>query len=165
LSVAVVREVEHRFPARVGGLVLVDGTFWDGTTEAGIRRAVTANEAYSRSLASPGSYRGTALHTVETMFTAATPLPLRRMLRESLMQTPPHVAGSTMLELARSRVWTFGPSRVPTVSVMADTPGNRRMMPFIRKMFPMIGLTEFWSGAGHFLHLEQPDRFVRLLLQ
>jgi pimeloyl-ACP methyl ester carboxylesterase len=164
LSVAVVREVEHRFPGRVGSLVLVDGTYWDGTTEAGIRRAELANETYARALANPGTYRGVALRTVETMFTAATPMTLRRLLRTTMLETPAHVAGSTMIELARSRVWTFGASRVPVVSVMADTAGNRGYAPFLRRMFPLLRASEYWAGAGHFLHLEQPGRFVALLL-
>ena len=145
--------------------MLVDGTFWDGTTEAGIRRAVAANEAYARSLSAAASYSGVAAGTIETMFTAQTPVPLRRFLKDSLLAVPAHVAGSTMIELARSRVWMLGPSRVPGVSVMADTKANRAMEPFVRRMFPLLRTVEYWVGAGHFLHLEQPERFVRVLLE
>lgn len=164
LSAALVREVEYRFPARVAGLVLVDGTFWDGTSPAGIQRAVAANEAYARALANPATYRAVALRTVETMFAAGTPAALRRWLSSSLLETPAHVAGSTMIELARSRVWTFGASRVPVLAVMVDTRGNRASEGFVRRMFPLLRRVEYWAGAGHFLHLEQPERFVRLLL-
>ena len=165
LSVALVREVEHRFPRRVASLVLIDGTYWDGTTEMSIRRATEANVAYARSLADPASYRAVATKNVETMFTAQTPMALRRELLSSMLLTPAHVAGSTMLELARSRVWTLGASRVPALVLMAGTVENRRYEPFIRRMFPLVHRLEYWAGAGHFLHLEQPDRFVRLLLE
>lgn len=163
LSVPLVREVEHRFPRRVAGLVLIDGTYWDGTTEAGIRQAVQANVAYARSIANPDTYRAVTTRNVETMFTAQTPVALRQELLSALLLTPAHVAGSTMLELARSRVWTFGASRVPALVVMAGTVENRRYEPFIRRMFPLVRRLEYWTGAGHFPHLEQPDRFARLL--
>lgn len=163
LSVALVREVEHRFPRRAAGLVLIDGTFWDGTTETGIRRATEVNASYARSLSNPATYRAVATHTIGTMFTAQTSQALRRELTTSMLATPSHVAGSTMLELARSRVWTFGASRVPVLSLMADTVSNRRLEPFIRRMFPLLRRAEYWPGAGHFLHLEQVDRFVRVL--
>ena len=163
LSVALVREVEHRYPRRVAGLVLIDGTFWDGTTEAGIRRATEANRAYARSLADPASYRAVATNTIGTMFTSRTPMALRQEILRTMLLTPSHVAGSTMLELARSRVWTYGASRVPVLAVMVDTGENRGYAAFIRRMFPLLRRIEYWPGAGHFLHLEQIDRFARLL--
>jgi pimeloyl-ACP methyl ester carboxylesterase len=163
LSVPLVREVEHRFPERVGGLVLIDGTYWDGTTAAGIARAEAANVDYARRLSDPAQHRAVAASTIATMFTARTPWAVRASLTERMLRTPPHVAGSTMLELARSRVWTFGPSRVPAWIAMADTPSNRAMESFVRRMFPRASRWEWWPGAGHFLHLEDPERFARWL--
>jgi len=164
LSVALVREVEQRFPARVGSLVLIDGAYWNGTTQAGIDRAVAANVGYARRLRDPAQYRAVASAAIDTMFTARTPVALRRALKEEMLRVPPHVAASTMLELARSRVWTFGPSRVPTHVAMADTRGNRALEQFVRRMFPQTRRWEWWAGAGHFLHLEDPARFSRWLL-
>jgi pimeloyl-ACP methyl ester carboxylesterase len=65
-----------------------------------------------------------------------------------------------MLELARSRVWTFGASKQPAHVLMADTPGNRAVESFVRRMFPRLSRWELWPGAGHFPHLESPERFV-----
>lgn len=163
MGVPLVREIEHLYPVRVGALALVDGAFWGGTSEAAIRAAVAANVPGSRALAGP-DYRRLATGMIETMFTAQTPALLRRELREGMLATPAPVAASSLLELARSRVWMRGASKVPTLVLMADPAASAKRDAFVRRQFPVIRVWQTWSGAGHFLHLEQPDRFVRLLL-
>lgn len=154
MGAPLVREMEHLYPRRVAGLVLVDGTFWQSAPE----QAYAANMAPAAEIAGP-AYRQVAGRMIDSMFTRQTPPALRTTLKETMLRTPAAVAASSLLELARSRVWLREPSRVPALAVMTEATWEG----FARRQFPRLWRWEVWSGAGHFLQLEQPERFARLL--
>jgi len=52
---------------------------------------------------------------------------------------------------------------VPTMVVMAETPGRSGYEAQMRALFPKLVKYEGWQGSGHFLMMESPDRFNRAL--
>jgi pimeloyl-ACP methyl ester carboxylesterase len=49
------------------------------------------------------------------------------------------------------------------MAVMAETPSNGGYEAQLRAVFPNLRTYEGWQGSGHFLMMESPERFNRVL--
>ena len=97
------------------------------------------------------------------MFSAATPPELREEIRERMLATPGYVAASASENLGDSDVWTHVPALIPTLVVVGGKQSNDDRRALYTEFFPNSRF-EVWEEAGHFLMMEQPGRFNRLVI-
>ena len=150
------------FPRKASGLVVVDYSPPTLHELPGIaeRYAVRGKEYRG-----PGheAARGKA---IDSMFVAHTPEPLRVEIRAKMLAAPQHVAASALEGMGAVVSLLESKPRfdVPALVILAKRPGRggREYEAYLRGLFPQLSYQE-WEGAGHFLMMEQPDRFNRVL--
>jgi pimeloyl-ACP methyl ester carboxylesterase len=151
--VAVQAVVDH--PEKFTGLVDVDGAIW---RYSGPRARPYPFAARLRS-----DYLGVAGSAIDGMFTASTPALLRDEIKERMLSTPVHVAASAMENLSESDVWTHTPVSLPVLAIVAGPQREDDRRSIREAFFPNLRF-EKWDEAGHFLMMEQPERFDQLVL-
>ena len=154
MGVPVSMKVLQDNPAVIQGLVAVDGPIWK------FRR--TGTPPWLKEM--QRDYRTVAGNFIESMFVNGTPLFLRAEIKRKMLLTAPHVGLSSLLVMGSSDVYLKGPAKIPVLAVMA----TRRAKVDDRKrqhqeVFPILQY-ELWGEAGHFLMMEQPERFNKLVL-
>ncbi len=103
---------------------------------------------------------------VDGMFTQQTPEALREQIRTRMFSTPQQVLASAMEGMmALATEWQDRPRRfeAPALAVMARRAGRAGYQDYLRGIFPNLAGYEEWDGAGHFLMMEQPERFNAVL--
>lgn len=155
MGVPVAVRVFRDNPAIVDAIVALDGPIWKA------RR--TTPQPWLKDL--QRDYRGVATRFIESMFVTNTPLFVRAEIKRKMLLTPPHVGISAMQVMGASDVWLKGPVRIPVLAVVATRRATRYddRKRLHQDVFPNMQY-EFWGEAGHFLMMEQPDRFNRLLV-
>ena len=149
----------RQFPARLAGLVLVDGalpTTADGKAEA---------QRFADRL--PG-LRGPDYHScererIERRFIPEAPQELRDEVSSKMLATPQHVMVSTIEGLADPGTWDVTPVDAPTLLINSFEYRKHTSEAFLRQMLPTLDFQN-WHGVGHFLMMEQPDQFNRALV-
>jgi len=158
MGTPVIRQYYRLHPSRVVGLVLVDGalrSFFSDTASAHAFLARFQGTAYTRNL--------------EGMFDAvmgphAGPS-LKAAIRRMALATPQQVAIEAMRAQLDPVIWTDDPIEVPVLAVMASTTGwTPEYEAYVRKLVPGVRY-EVVPEAGHFLMMEQPETFNRLLTE
>ena len=145
--------VDH--PDKFVGLVDVDGAVW--------KYSGPRTRPYPFAARLRADYLGVAGSAIEGMFTAATPAQLKEEIRERMLSTPGHVAASAMENLSETDVWTHMPTQLPVLAVVAGPQKEDDRRSIREALFPNLQF-EKWDEAGHFLMMEQPQRFSQLVL-
>jgi len=98
---------------------------------------------------------------IRGMFTPATPVALQEQILKMMMRTSEATAAGAMTATWDSSQWKGDPVTVPVLGIYADKSGlaNREGM---KRIYPDIEYHEI-PGTGHFLMMEKPDEFNRLL--
>ena len=153
------------FPEKAKGLVLVDAfvsRHMAGPPDRAATAAVFAKTA--RSLQGPAGERNFA-QRVESCFTAQTPEVLRAEIRAKMAATPKHVRIAALTSISSLQPppddETFD---LPAIAIQAAEPATEARFELMRNIFPRMQLDK-WEGAGHFLMMEDPQRFNRELEQ
>ncbi len=154
MGVPVAVKVLRDNPAVVQALVAVDGPIWK------FKRATVPPWL----LQMQRDYRTTAGNFIDSMFVTNTPLFLRAEIKRKMLLTSPYVGVNALQVMGNSDVWLKGPVKAPVLAITA----TRRARYDDRKrqhqeVFANLQY-EFWGEAGHFLMMEQPERFNRLVL-
>jgi pimeloyl-ACP methyl ester carboxylesterase len=149
----------REFPERAKALVLVDAFVSRHMAGPADRAATAAHFAkIARSLQGPAGERNFA-ERVESCFTRQTPDALRAEIRAKMAATPKHVRIAALSSISALPPppgdLTFD---LPSVAIQAAEPGTQARFELMRSMFPRLQLNS-WEGAGHFLMLEDPQRF------
>jgi pimeloyl-ACP methyl ester carboxylesterase len=142
------------FPGKAAGIVMVDGV---------LRREKATPEAREKAMArwSQGDYKETATKMIESMFVPATTPALRQEIRDKMLATPRRVAVSAMAGMMELSPPAKIP--VPALAIVAARPNfPAGYEQFLRGLAPKLDY-EMWDGAGHFLMMEQPERFQKTL--
>jgi pimeloyl-ACP methyl ester carboxylesterase len=151
------------FPEQVKALVLVDADVRPGSAgpiHPDQQRAIMAKRA--RAMQTAAGDRAFA-RNVESMFSQKTPEPLREEIRGKMLATPKHVrigAVTSPSSLPPPRKDEF--FDIPAIAIQAVAPGTETRFSIMRGLFPSLRL-ETWVGNGHFLMMEEPERFNRSL--
>lgn len=156
MGVPVAVRVFRDHPALVEAIIALDGPIWK------VKR--TSPQPWLRDL--QRDYRKTASTFIESMFVNTTPLFVRAEIKRKMLLTPQHVGISALQVMGTSDVWLKGPVRIPVLAVTATRRSGSRIDERKRlhqDVFPNLRY-ELWGEAGHFLMMEQPERFNRLLL-
>ena len=163
MGVTVTAAFLRLYPERVAGVVIVDGSvpqpLRDPAERAKRREAGEATSKVYRG----ADYRAAATKAIDSMFVAATTAELRDRIRAEMLATPQHVMASAREGMTRfSLDLAEEPrSQAPALALMAKRPGVDRTeyKEYLQRVFPNLRGFQEWEGAGHFLMMEQPERF------
>lgn len=147
------------FPEKAKAMILVDAFVSRHMAGPADRVATAAHFAkIARSLQGPKGERNFA-QRVESCFTAQTPEALRAEIRAKMNATPKHVRIAALTSISSLQPppddETFD---LPALAIQAAEPGTQARFEFMRNIFPRMRLNA-WEGAGHFLMMEDPQRF------
>jgi pimeloyl-ACP methyl ester carboxylesterase len=150
MGTPVIRQYALMYPKRVTALVLADGlvlvpgsppfTPASLTGEAGLKR----REGLVRS-----------------MFDDTTPVPVQEHILKMMLGTSEATASGAMIATFDRSQWTGDPITLPVLAIYAEGSGtaNREGL---ERLYPAVDLHEI-PGTNHFLMMEKPDEFNRLL--
>jgi pimeloyl-ACP methyl ester carboxylesterase len=149
----------REFPDKAAALVLVDAFVSRHMAGPADRAATAAHFAQvARSLQGAAGERNFA-ERVESCFSKQTPDALRAEIRAKMAATPKHVRIAALSSISSLPPppddITFD---LPAIAIQAAEPGTQARFELMRSIFPRMQLTS-WEGAGHFLMLEDPQRF------
>jgi len=149
----------REFPEKASALALVDAFVSRHMAGPADRAATAAHFAkIARSLQGAAGERNFA-ERVESCFTPPTPPALRAEIRAKMAATPKYVRIAAL-----SSISSLGPPPddetfdLPAIAIQAAEPGTQARFELMRSIFPRLQLN-IWEGAGHFLMLEDPQRF------
>jgi len=158
MGVPVIRQFHREFANKVTGLLMVDG---------GVPREAGSEEAKRRASDryTGDDFQELAGKAIDSMFVGATAPALREEIRRKMLATPQHVMASAFAEIFEPSTRTPDGAGVPVLFVFARrtaTPSDQEQ--FLRGLFPKLTY-EPMEGAGHFLMMEQPERFNRIVVE
>jgi pimeloyl-ACP methyl ester carboxylesterase len=139
----------------VEALVLVDGTVIDAKTAAGFAGVADRFKG-------PDAGK-TRVEFIHSMLTPAASPELQTRIEKMMTAAPDSTAAGAMAAMADPAIWKEDPVTVPVLGIYAEKSraGNREL---ITKIFPTIEYNEI-SGTDHFLMLEKPEEFNRIVLE
>jgi pimeloyl-ACP methyl ester carboxylesterase len=157
MGAPVIRQYAHNYPDRVAGLVAVDGPL--------DMRGFPPGQATGQG---PPTMTGPeGLKTRETMirsmFVPTTPAPLQDHILEMMLGAPEATAAGAMAAMFDPSIRWTDTIEAPSLSVYAGT----ATMPDAakaRELVPSYEATKV-EGTGHFLMMEKPEEFNRLLAE
>ena len=156
MGTPVIREYARLYPQRVAGLVPVDGLLIIG----GAGRA-------GRGAPDPAAMTGPqgmkARETmIREMFTPATPAAIQQHVLKMMLAPPETTASGAMLATFDTANLNNEVSTVPVLGIYAgNSPMTNREN--LKKTFPNSEYVQV-AGTGHFVMMERPEEFNRLLL-
>lgn len=149
----------REFPEKAAALVLVDAFVSRHMAGPADRAATAVHFAkIARSLQGAAGERNFA-ERVESCFTPQTPPALRAEIRAKMAATPKYVRIAALSSISSLRPPPDDESfDLPAIAIQAAEPGTQARFELMRSIFPRMQLNS-WEGAGHFLMLEDPQRF------
>jgi len=148
-------------PEKAKALVLVDAFVSRHMAGPPDRSATAAHFAkIARSLQGPAGEKNFA-QRVESCFSPQTPEALRAEIRAKMAATPKHVRVAALTSIS-----SLPPPPadeifdLPASAIQAAEPATDARFEIMRNIFPRMQLEKL-EGAGHFLMMEDPQRFNR----
>src|SRR5271165_6025032 len=146
------------YPEKVAALVIVDGFAPEPpeNEEAGARQAAST----TRMISIFGSPNVTAIvpRMISSMFTPQTPAALQNEIRSKMLATPVYVMSSAMKGMLIMQPVDERWPNVPVLAILVKRGGTPHYQAFLSEHFDLKDLSEY-AGTGHFLMMEEPDRF------
>ena len=152
------------FPAKAKALVLVDVFVPQAPKDDADRAAQKARmDSFISSLREP-NYKVTTNKMIQGMFSDKTTPAQREEILSKMGATPQHVAVSAIEGMLALEAPKPGETySLPVMAIMMATPDRAGYEAQLRAVFPNLRKYEKWEGSGHFLMMESPDRFNRVL--
>jgi pimeloyl-ACP methyl ester carboxylesterase len=144
----------RRQPERVQAVVGVDAAFLDA-------EAVGKMQNPGPRFAGPQGLQARE-RMVKSMFTPATPKAVQDQVLKAMLGTPESVAVGAMQSMFAPAFWKDDVFQIPFLQIAAGT-SAWLTEEGLRKRFPKARLERI-AGTGHFLMMEQPAAFNRILL-
>jgi pimeloyl-ACP methyl ester carboxylesterase len=160
MGTPVIRQYAHLYPQHVTALVLVDGVVVAPTPPGGqgVRTPLDADKL----LTSEGLTMREGM--IKGMFTPKTPKDVQEHVLKMMLGAPPATAASAMRT-------TFDPAyasdevmAIPAYGIFAEKSFALSATPFLKKVLPKLDYVAM-PGTGHFVMMEQPQEFDRLLMK
>ena len=160
MGTPVIREYAHLYPQHVTALVLVDGVVVTPTPPGGrgIQTPLDADK-----LLTP---EGLAMREgmIKGMFTPKTPRDVQDHVLKMMLGAPPATAASAMRTTFDEQNASDEVMNMPTYGIFAEKSFALPAAPFLKKVFPKFEFVAM-PGTGHFVMMEQPQEFNRLLIK
>ncbi len=99
---------------------------------------------------------------IDSMFTKSTDPALKDQVRAKMLATPQYVMTSAMTGMFAMAPLAEGYPHVPAVCIRVKQASSPAYREFLARHFQLVEFREF-DDAGHFLMMEQPERFNTLL--
>jgi non-heme chloroperoxidase len=148
------------FPQQVKSVVFVDSLVARAPASAAPATLARYRQR-ARNLSGPAGERN-FVRQVNAMFSDRTPAELREEIRAKMLATPEYVRIAAVTSISKlppsSSPEAF---EMPVLAVAARVSGNAARA-FMRPIFPHLQI-EKWETYGHFLMMEDPERFNRTL--
>jgi pimeloyl-ACP methyl ester carboxylesterase len=150
------------FPAKVAGLVIVDGFIPGPPKDDAEKKKQAAQATMMVKMYRGPDYKDNLGRMLDSMFTPDTPEALREDVAGKMLSTPQYVVASAM-----EGMMAFSPMRerwqnVPVAATMVKRDSSEQFRTFLKSHFELIRYEDF-DHAGHFLMMEQPDKFNAIL--
>lgn len=151
------------FPAKARALVLVDAFVplypKDPAEREGQKKQI---DGFVAVLRGPDS-KANVQKMIESMFSDKTTPAMRDEIRSKMLAAPQHVMVSAMEGMFATPPIQPGETyKIPVMAILARPSGRADNEAQLRGVFPNLRYEE-WKGSGHFLMMESPDRFNRVL--
>jgi pimeloyl-ACP methyl ester carboxylesterase len=99
---------------------------------------------------------------IEGMFTPKTPADVQERVLKMMLAAPPATAAGAMAATFDPSTWTDDVMTMPVYGIYAEKSALLGNPAYLKKVFPKIEYVEM-PGTGHFVMMEQPEEFNRLL--
>ena len=160
----------RRYPEKASGLVIVDLFFPPPPKDDAERKKIAEQSAVEVKMYRSPDYKTPMARMIDSMSTPQTPAALRDEIRTKMLATPQHVAGSALegrWALAGMLQPRLKDARfdLPVLAIMATRGGQPGYEQYLRSVFSNLRGYQEWEGVGHFLMMEQPEKFNAALLE
>jgi pimeloyl-ACP methyl ester carboxylesterase len=150
------------FPVKVAGIVIVDGFIPGPPKDDADKKKQAAQSAMMIKMYRGPDYRDNLERMLESMFTPDTPEALRDDIASKMLSTPQYVVASAM-----EGMMALSPLRerwhdVPVAAAMVKRDNSEQFRTLLKSHFELVRYEDF-DHAGHFLMMEQPDKFNAIL--
>ena len=154
MGTPVIRQYARLYPQHVAALVIVDGLVAIPQGRGGPPPPQPGQMVGPEGLkAREAMIRG--------MFTSATPDPLQQQILKMMLAAPEATATGAMLATLNPSNWKDDVMTMPVLGIYADRSGLANPE-YSKKIFPKFEYVEI-PGTGHFVMMEKPEEFNRLL--
>jgi pimeloyl-ACP methyl ester carboxylesterase len=156
MGTPVIRQYARLYPQHVAGLVLVDGLVGLGNPA----RQGGPPPPRAELMAGPDGLKNREA-MIRTMFTPATPQPLQQHILKMMLAAPEATATGAMNATFDPSIWKDDVMTMPVLGIYADKSqlGNQE---YSKKIYPKFEYIEI-PGTGHFVMMEKPQEFNKLL--
>jgi pimeloyl-ACP methyl ester carboxylesterase len=155
MGAPVIRQYAHLYPEHVAGLVAVDGPL-------DVRPFAAANlpPGFPPPMTGPEG-RAAREGMIKSMFIAETPAALQDHILKMMLAAPEATAVGAMNAMFDPAIRWSDVIKSPALTVYAGT-ANVPDPAATKELYPLHEATQV-KGTGHFLMMEKPDEFNRLL--
>jgi len=155
MGTPVIREYARMYPQHIAGLVPVDGLLV--LSAGGPGRGGAPNPA---AMSGPDGMKARET-MIRGMFTPATPAATQQHVLKMMLAPPESTASGAMLATFETVSLNDYVTSVPALGIYAGNspPANRDNL---KKLFPNSEYVQM-AGTGHFVMMERPEEFNRLL--
>lgn len=162
MGTPVVVQFLRMHPEKVAGLAIVDGFIPQPPKDDAEREKQKAQGAgLVKSYRAP-DYKTVAMRMLDSMFTKQTDPALRNQIQTRMLAAPQYVMASAMEGMMAAEPLTESYPRLPVEAIMVKRGNSTRYQEFLKQHFDLVGYREF-DDAGHFLMMEQPEKFNQIL--
>jgi pimeloyl-ACP methyl ester carboxylesterase len=151
MGTPVIRQYARLYPQHVAALVLVDGLV-----------AIPGGPAPQPAQMSGPDGLKARERMIRGMFTPATPPALQEQILKMMLAAPEATATGAMLATFDPSNWKDDVMTLPVLGIYADR-SQLGKPAYSKKIFPGFEYVEI-PGTGHFVMMEKPEEFNRLLI-
>ena len=159
MGTPVVSQYARLYPQHVAALVFVDGVV---VAPAQDGRGVATPLDPSKLLTADGLALREGM--IKGMFTPKTPKDVQEHVLKMMLAAPPATASSAMLTTFDQKYANDAVMNVPVYGIFAEKSFALGATGFLKKVFPTFEYVAM-PGTGHFVMMEQPREFDRLLIK
>jgi pimeloyl-ACP methyl ester carboxylesterase len=153
MGAPVIRQYARLYPQRVAGLVAVDGPL--------DMRAFPPPQFQQPPPMIGAEGQKAREGMIRTMFTPQTPVPLQKQILSMMLAAPDATANGAMASIFDPSLKSTDVIKAPALSVVAGT-AQLPNAQTTNEVYPNHESAQV-AGTGHFLMMEKPDEFNRLL--
>jgi pimeloyl-ACP methyl ester carboxylesterase len=154
MGTPVARQFYRLYPEKTLGIIVVDGTLQAIGTPEQMQAAMSPLVS---------NFKENAPKFLDGMLAPVQDEKLKKMIRDTMLLAPEHVAVSAMREMTDLSIWTNDKVDRPVLAVMAQSqwwpPGTRE---HFAEIAPNLEW-HMWTGVSHFLQMERPSEFNSLV--
>jgi pimeloyl-ACP methyl ester carboxylesterase len=157
MGTPVIRQYARLYPQHVAALVIVDGVVIPPAQSA---RAAAPPLDLQQLVTPEGLKMREGM--IKGMFTPKTPADVQDRVLKMMLAAPPATAAGAMAATFDTATWTDDVMTMPVYGIYAEKSALLGNPAYLKKVFPKIEYVEM-PGTGHFVMMEQPQEFNRLL--